>query len=66
MAVAAVAETALGLSTQRLLFAGQPVLFCTNSSQLAMYARGYLPKRGRRDSSSDSSECDDHGPRAGE
>jgi hypothetical protein len=44
MAVAAVAETALGLSTQRLLFAGQPILFCTNSSQLAMYARGYLPK----------------------
>ena len=46
MAVAAVAETALGLSTQRLLFAGQPILFCTNSSQLAMYARGYLPKGG--------------------
>jgi hypothetical protein len=44
MAVAAIAETALGLSTQRLLFAGQPVLFCTNSSQLAMYARDYLPE----------------------
>ena len=44
MAVAAIAETALGLSTRRLLFAGQPVLFCTNSPQLAMYARDYLPE----------------------
>jgi hypothetical protein len=44
MAVAAIAETALGLSTRRLLFAGQRLLFCTNSSQLAMYARGYLPQ----------------------
>lgn len=42
MAVAAIAETALGLSTRRLLFAGRPILFCTNSPQLAMYARGYL------------------------
>jgi hypothetical protein len=46
MAVAAIAETALGLSTRQLLFVGQPVLFCTNSSQLAMYARGYLPEDG--------------------
>lgn len=40
----AIAETALALSTQRLLFAGQPVLFRTNSAQLATYARGYLPE----------------------
>jgi hypothetical protein len=46
MPAAAIAETALALSTQRLLFAGQPILVHTNSPQLAAYARGCLPDGG--------------------
>jgi len=43
MTPVAVAETAFDPSSQRLLFAGQPVLFCTNSPKLAMYAQALLP-----------------------
>jgi hypothetical protein len=42
MPAVAMAETTRDLSTQRLLFAGQPVLFCTNSSKLAKYASEFL------------------------
>jgi len=42
----AVAETAVALSTQRLLFAGQPILFRTNSPKVAMYTREYFPQSG--------------------
>ena len=46
MPAVAFAETALALSTQCLLFAGKPVLFRTNSPQLAKYARDYLGDGG--------------------
>jgi len=38
----AIAETSLALSTQQLLFAGQPVSFRTNSSAIARYAGEFL------------------------
>ena len=37
-----IAETALAISTQRLMFAGQPVLLHTNSPKIARYAREFL------------------------
>lgn len=42
MPAVAIAETRFDLSTQRLLFADRPILFCTNSPKLAKYARELL------------------------
>jgi hypothetical protein len=44
MTAVAMAEAALSLSTQRLLFAGQTVLFRTNSRKIAWYAGEFFPE----------------------
>jgi hypothetical protein len=54
MPAVAIAETTRDLSTQRLLFAGQPLLFCTNSPKLAKYACEFLTVSENAESSSAS------------